>query len=109
MPCLTASSVRFVLALGLAAACCLGPVVSPAATVTDMSGKTVAVYTDGKGSFHTQVLELAGGVNVHPSPHNRICVPDRIGRLGQGAPDGSVGLTRPSRAPNINYDAARRP
>uniref|UniRef100_I2Q3C8 ABC-type Fe3+-hydroxamate transport system, periplasmic component n=1 Tax=Desulfovibrio sp. U5L TaxID=596152 RepID=I2Q3C8_9BACT len=43
MPCLTAPSVRVLLALALAAACCLAPVAAPAATVTDMSGKTVVV------------------------------------------------------------------
>ena len=36
------------------------------------------LYTDGKGSFHTQVLELAGGVNVHPSPQTRVYGMDKV-------------------------------
>lgn len=27
------------------------------------------LYTDGAGSFHTLVIELAGGINVHKSPN----------------------------------------
>ncbi|OLN28926.1 hypothetical protein DVDV_1369 [Desulfovibrio sp. DV] len=38
-----APSIRFVLAVTLAAACCRAPGSIPAATVTDMSGKTVVV------------------------------------------------------------------
>jgi iron complex transport system substrate-binding protein len=36
------------------------------------------LYTDGKGSLHTQVLELAGGVNVHPAPQTRLYGMDKV-------------------------------
>jgi len=36
------------------------------------------LYTDGKGSFHTQVLELAGGVNAHPAPQTRVYGMDKV-------------------------------
>ena len=36
------------------------------------------LFTDGKGSFHTQVLELAGGVNVHPAPQTRVHGMDQV-------------------------------
>jgi len=29
------------------------------------------LYTDGSGSFHTMVIEMAGGVNVHKKPQSR--------------------------------------
>lgn len=34
--------------------------------------------TDGRGSFHTQVLALAGGVNVHPTPQTRRLGLDKV-------------------------------
>ncbi|HML61173.1 MAG TPA: ABC transporter substrate-binding protein [Solidesulfovibrio sp.] len=34
--------------------------------------------TDGQGSFHTQVLELAGGLNVHRTPPSRISGMDKV-------------------------------
>ncbi|WP_300159928.1 ABC transporter substrate-binding protein [Solidesulfovibrio sp.] len=34
--------------------------------------------TDGQGSFHTQVLELAGGLNVHRAPPSRIFGMDKV-------------------------------
>ena len=34
--------------------------------------------TDGQGSFHTQVLELAGGRNVHKAPSSRISGMDKV-------------------------------
>jgi iron complex transport system substrate-binding protein len=36
------------------------------------------LYTDGRGSFHTLVLELAGGVNVHPAPQSRRYGMDKV-------------------------------
>ena len=36
------------------------------------------LYTDGKDSFHTQLIELAGGVNVHPAPQARLYGMDRV-------------------------------
>jgi iron complex transport system substrate-binding protein len=36
------------------------------------------LYTDGQGSFHTQVLALAGGVNVHPAPQTRVYGMDKV-------------------------------
>lgn len=36
------------------------------------------LYTDGQGSFHTQVLELAGGRNVHPAPQTRRYGMDKV-------------------------------
>uniref|UniRef100_I2Q3C6 ABC-type cobalamin/Fe3+-siderophore transport system, ATPase component n=1 Tax=Desulfovibrio sp. U5L TaxID=596152 RepID=I2Q3C6_9BACT len=39
----------------------------------------------------------------------RVCVPDRIGGIERGAPNGPAGLTLPSRTPNIDGDASRRP
>lgn len=36
------------------------------------------LYTDGQGSFHTQVLALAGGINVHPAPQTRIYGMDKV-------------------------------
>jgi iron complex transport system substrate-binding protein len=34
--------------------------------------------TDGKGSFHTQVLEMAGGNNVHRTPQTRMTGMDKV-------------------------------
>lgn len=34
--------------------------------------------TDGRGSFHTQVLDLAGAVNVHPTPQTRRFGMDKV-------------------------------
>jgi iron complex transport system substrate-binding protein len=36
------------------------------------------LYTDGRGSFHTLVLDLAGGVNVHPTPQARRFGMDKV-------------------------------
>jgi iron complex transport system substrate-binding protein len=36
------------------------------------------LFTDGRGSFHTQVLDLAGGVNVHPTPQTRRFGMDKV-------------------------------
>jgi iron complex transport system substrate-binding protein len=36
------------------------------------------LYTDGRGSFHTQVLALAGGINVHPAPQTRVYGMDKV-------------------------------
>ncbi|MHC1713480.1 MAG: ABC transporter substrate-binding protein [Solidesulfovibrio sp.] len=36
------------------------------------------LYTEGRGSFHTEVLELAGGVNVHAAPQTRRIGLDKV-------------------------------
>jgi iron complex transport system substrate-binding protein len=36
------------------------------------------LYTEGRGSFHTAVLELAGGVNVHAAPQTRRIGLDKV-------------------------------
>jgi iron complex transport system substrate-binding protein len=36
------------------------------------------LYTDGRGSFHTQVLDLAGAVNVHSAPQTRRVGLDKV-------------------------------
>ncbi|MGD9609599.1 MAG: ABC transporter substrate-binding protein [Desulfovibrionaceae bacterium] len=36
------------------------------------------LYTDGRGSFHTLVLDLAGGLNVHPTPQSRRYGMDKV-------------------------------
>lgn len=36
------------------------------------------LYTEGRGSFHTLVLDQAGGVNVHPTPQTRRYGMDKV-------------------------------
>jgi len=36
------------------------------------------LFTDGRGSFHPQLIELAGGVNVHPAPQSRRYGMDKV-------------------------------
>lgn len=36
------------------------------------------LYTDGRGSLHTFVLDLAGGINVHPTPQSRRYGMDKV-------------------------------
>lgn len=36
------------------------------------------LYTDGANSFHTQLISMAGGINVHPTPQSRRFGMDKV-------------------------------